>query len=191
MSWRPLRVKTPCPTADPGFELRADGTRYCRTCRETTHDLRDATRAEVDALMRASGGKLCAVVRIGPSGEARFRGEPPPRGLSTVGGAALALAVAACQGPDEPALAPEPPATLATPPPSTAIEAPPPPSSSLPAAPAAPETSVMAPPTTVAADGIDHSTDTSTSPVHHQAHHHRHAPTPIDGDPSLAVGGLG
>lgn len=181
---------------DVRFEERPDGTRFCLHCREVTHDLRYATRREAAALYRAHGGKLCAQVRVGPSGEVRFRAEAPARGLGSLGGAALALAVAACD-PDttSPPVTVSPEAPSA--PPSVAAEpspSPPPPSPAAP--PVAPASTVAAapeapePPVPDEA-GIDHSTDASPHVEDHRSHRHRHAPVPqYDGELMGALDGL-
>lgn len=183
---------SPCAVSDVRFEERPDGTRFCLHCREVTHDLRDATRREAAALYRANGGKLCAQVRVGPGGEVRFRAEPPARGLGSLGGAALALAVAACD-PD----ATSPPVTVtpeAPSAPSSVAAEPPPPPEPPPASPVAPASTVAAapevpaPPVTDEA-GIDHSTDASPNAEDHQTHRHRHAPVPHE-DYGDLVGGL-
>lgn len=169
------------------FEERADGARFCLRCREVTHDLREATRREAAALYRANGNKLCAMVRVGSSGEVQFRPEPPPRGLATVGGAALALAVAACEpeprsqsitASPETASVPAPSATPPTPEPAPQPAAPPPS-----VAAAAPET-----PPAPARDTTDHSTDASPRVEDHRRHRHRHEP--VQHEDGMLVGAL-
>lgn len=174
---------------DVRFEERPDGTRFCLHCREVTHDLRDATRREAAALYRAHGGKLCARVRVGPSGEVRFRAEPPARGLGSLGGAALALAVAACDSDATRApvsVSPETPSAL----PSVAAEPPPPPAAPPPAAPPSTLLAAPEPPEPTAPDeaAIDHSTDASPRVEDHRRHRHRHAP--VLQDENELAGGL-
>lgn len=165
MSAPKILMDRPCKTEGPSFEERLDG-RFCHHCQELQYDLRDATRSEAVALIRAKGGRICGQVRLGPAGEPRFKPETPPRAQQMLRGAAVALALAACDSPSEPTLTPEP--TVATPPPTTTTtvaEAPP------------PTTTIGDPPPASVAgadDAVDHSTDTSPNLADHQRHRHTH-----------------
>ncbi len=185
---KPITLRRPCPVErSAAFEER-DGARFCLHCSETTHDLSEATQSEVRALMRANAGRVCARVRLWPSGEIRFRPEPPARGLAAMS-AAIGLALAACDPPSA-SVIPEPAPPTTQPEPSIAA----PPTSVVAAAPAtdlgAPPTSIAPPPST-ATDEIDHSTDASHNAADHTHHRHQHPATPVDEHPEYALGGLG
>jgi hypothetical protein len=163
-----IYLDSPCKTEGPRFEERDDG-RFCHQCQEMQYDLRDATRAEVVALMRSKGGRICGRLRLGPSGEPRFKPEPPPRAMTVLRSAAVAATLAACGSPSEPTVTPEP--TVAAPPPSSATPIAAPPSSVAEAPPTA-----VAPVDPPAPDdpAIDHSTDASPHLADHQRHRHTH-----------------
>jgi hypothetical protein len=186
MSATKILLDRPCRTEGPSFEDRSDG-RFCHHCRETQYDLRDATRSEVVALIRKKGGRVCGQLRLGPSGEPKFKPETPPRAQQLLRGAAVALALAACDSPSEATVTPEPVAL--TPPPTEA----PPPQTTLTGAPPPPATPVgIDPPQATeiatADDTIDHSTDQSANLADHRRHRHTHARVAPPGDPgTLAV----
>ncbi len=187
MSAPKILLDSPCKTDGARFEARGEG-RFCLHCQEMQYDLRDATRAQVIALIDAKGGRICGRLRTGPGGEPHFRPEPPPRGLELLRGAAVALALAACDAPSEATVTPEP--TTAAPPPS---EASPPPTTSVAEAPPPTTTVGLDPPptTTIATadDTLDHSTDGSPNLADHQRHRHTH---PAATDPnSVGIGGMG
>lgn len=172
-----ILLDSPCKTAGPRFEEREDG-RFCHHCQEMQYDLRDATRAEVVALIVSKRGRICGRLRTGPGGEPKFKPEPPPRGQQMLRGAAVALALAACDSPSETSVTAEP--TVAAPPPSVAApptsvaEAPPPPTTTV---------GIDPPPVSVATadDTIDHSTDDSPRLEDHRQHRHTHpVATPDD-----------
>lgn len=181
MTRHTIRMQTPCPRPDVAFEERGEG-RFCLSCREMQHDLRDATEREALALFASHGGKLCGRFRVGPAGELRFRAEKPAAAPNLVRGALLALTLGACEHEPDATVVPE--ATPATPPPPTsdeaplAIELPPPPPTSLAEA---PPTTVATPPsddetdtTSGASSEPDHETDQSLDPAHHRQHWHQH-----------------
>jgi hypothetical protein len=148
-------------TEAPRFEER-DGGRWCHGCATMQYDLRGATRSEAVALMRAHGGHACARVRIGSDGAPKFVPERPARGVTAIG-AAFAMALAACESPPEPSVAP------------VAVETPPP-TSAPPTTVAAPPPTTEAPPPPTSDAAIDHTTDASPVLEDHQQHRHRHAP---------------
>ncbi len=173
----PKRVVMDRPCTDPSvtFEER-DGGRFCLACREMQHDLRAVTHGEVLALLRKNGGRVCGTVRVAPSGEIRFRPEPPARAANASRAVALALTLAGCGASGEtpeaessatsPATPPSaPPPSIAAPPPSSVAVAPPP-SSTAPAASTVP---------------IDHSADASPDLHAHRTHAHHHSPVLVSG----------
>jgi hypothetical protein len=162
MTRRPLLLDSPCTDERARFE-DTPGGRYCHACEKVQYDLREATRSEVIALIDANGGRICGRLRTWPSGQPRFKPEPPTRGI--VQSAAVAIALAACGSPPEPSVVPEP--TTATPPPT--IEDPP--VSEIPVDPATP------------IEAVDHSTDGSPNLADHQQHRHTH--------PIVRGGGIG
>lgn len=164
------------------FEER-DGGRFCHSCNELQHDLRDATQREALALIAAKGGRLCGIFRAGPSGEVHFRPETPSRAAQAARGAAMALALAGCGSPSETTSAGSPPSAVpatTTLPPSTVIAAP-------------PTTLIAPPPETLAplSDAELHATDASADPADHHAHVHTHAPVAIGSGGLAGIGDIG
>jgi hypothetical protein len=151
-----ITMDEPCVQPGVTFEER-DGGRFCRSCGQMQFDLTQATEREALALFAAHGDRLCGRFRAGPSGELRFRPEPPTRAGGV--GALIALTLAACDRP-EPTTAVAPETTIAPP---TIVAAPP------------PTTDVVSAPTSEP----DHSTDTSTDPANHDNHWHTHQPVTI------------
>jgi hypothetical protein len=161
-----LRVEMDRPCVKPGiaFEQR-DGGRFCFSCEEMQHDLRDATEKEALALIDANGGRICGTFRAGPGGELRFRADSPSPIGRAARGAVLALALAGCGRPSE--------STSAEP----SAQAPPPSDP-----PAPPPTSLASPPSgAVAPDSSVLLTDASADPQDHVGHAHNHAPVPVVG----------
>jgi TonB family protein len=174
---RRTRIEVDRPCVKPGvtFEER-DGGRFCLSCREMQHDLRDATLSEALALFDANGGRLCGTFRTGPSGELRFKPDPPSRAGRAARGAALALALAGCGSESTPA-DPAPVVTTAAPPssapPTSVAEAPP-------STVAEPPPTTTAPPPDVLSSAT-HATDASTDASHHAGHWHTHAQVGVAG----------
>lgn len=177
MQKKRVEVDRPCNVPGVTFEER-EGGRFCLSCREMQHDLTNATLKEALALIEANGGRICGTFRAGPTGEVRFRPEPPSRSGSAARGAVLALALAGCGSSNEtppPSLVAEAPPTSAPPP---SIGAPLPPTT-VPATSTVPATDV--PPTSVADDATLHETDASNDVADHATHAHTHDPVGVVG----------
>jgi TonB family protein len=159
-----IEVDRPCVLPGVTFEPR-DGGRFCLSCQEMQHDLTEATHAEALALMQANGGRICGKFRAGPSGELRFKPEPPSRAGRATRGAALALALTGCSSPSD-TPPPETVTTTSAPPPPTSIAIAPPPSTA-----ASPD----------AISSATHTTDASSDAADHEGHWHTHAPVGISG----------
>jgi len=99
MTRREIILSKGCRAEGVSFEERADG-RFCLRCEKKQHDFRGATRREVLAVLAREGGRACGQLRIGPGGAPRFVPEPPAK-ASALGGAMLAVMLAACDSPAE------------------------------------------------------------------------------------------
>jgi hypothetical protein len=106
----PIRADSPCHERWADFEARPGG-RHCGSCDVTVVDLTRLTRRRAEALVAASGGRMCARMRVDRDGAPVFR--PETERAPSFLGAAVGLLAAACSSASAAEPAPEPPrATL-------------------------------------------------------------------------------
>lgn len=180
-----VEVDHPCVTEGVTFEERPGG-RFCHSCNEMQHDLRDATQREALALIEAHGGRLCGIFRAGPGGQVQFRPEKPSRVGQAARGAAMALALAGCGSSGDTSPTASPPTSIALTP-TPPASAPPPPTAETPPPPATPTAAPLA-----EDDAELHATDASADPDDHRTHEHSHEPVALSGSGvGIGIGSIG
>src|SRR4051812_49007078 len=76
---RRVHLKTAAPCDKDWDELRGtDRVRFCSHCDLSVHDASRMTRREIEALVRASNGRLCMRIVRDPLGRVRTADDVPP-----------------------------------------------------------------------------------------------------------------
>lgn len=83
-----LSIPKPCEASWGGMS-GDNKERFCISCNRVVHDFSNLTRREAAALLRNSGGRLCAKISYDSNGRVKFRREPDCRPVSRIVGISL------------------------------------------------------------------------------------------------------